>query len=125
VIDWSTYNGSTVLGFDKTNRGPSTCDLATSDSLLVSVASFTTGWRLPNLNEMFNIMQKGEGNPLNYFPFSVTSSSRSFWTSTAYTALASWSITNAVNFQILAGANTTNRYYYVCRTFTVTGTTLS
>jgi hypothetical protein len=54
VIDWSTFNGSTVLGYYRL-RGTYTdisWNNAIDNSLLFTIGTYTTGWRLPNINEL-------------------------------------------------------------------------
>jgi len=94
-IDWSTYNG-------------------------------TTGWRLPNINELMNVLNWGLSANLNYAPFSVASLSH--WTSTTNnndTASALLVITNSANPIINYTKTNPRNTHLACRTFTVTGTTLS
>ena len=56
VIDWSTYNGSTVLGYYRVVSGTDVVwNTAIDSALALSVVGFTSGWRLPNKREMENI----------------------------------------------------------------------
>jgi len=74
VIDWSTYNGSTVLGWRRTALTASIVvwTAAIDGALAVSIGTFTTGWRLPNINELYSIKQiKNTINVLNYAPFNL------------------------------------------------------
>lgn len=123
VIDWSTYDGTQVLGYYRTIP-PSdvTWDVAIDSALALSVASFTSGWRLPNKREMENIYNYELASCMNYAPFNIINT---IWISTtyaaattlAYTATASW-----INLSAKAGAG--GRYIGV-RNFTVTGTILT
>jgi hypothetical protein len=57
VIDWSTYDGSTVLGYYRISNGVNiNWNDAIDNSLLVSIGTFTTGWRLPNIKELYNLI---------------------------------------------------------------------
>jgi len=121
VIDWSTYDGSTVLGYRRTvsfgnwNNG-------IDGSLAVSIAPFTTGWRLPNVFELVNIMNFQLGSVFNYSPFNNIQALHSSNTSNTTTTSFFYANTNG---QVQLTGKTGTGYYMPCRTFTVTGTTLS
>lgn len=126
VIDWSTYDGSTVLGWRRTRNGVNvTWNVAIDDSLLVSIGTFTTGWRLPNINEINNLLNWTTLG-INYSPLNVgTSGIISIWTSTTNSASTTTAFRlNNVNLYT-AASKTGGAHYIPCRTFTVTGTTLS
>lgn len=123
VIDWSTYDGSTVLGYRRTTSS-ATWNNAIDASLLVSIGTFTTGWRLPNVREVYNLCDYGitTNTIINYSPFNIgvallTSTTQGSNTALAILILAS----GGINFQ----SKSTATSYIPCRTFTVTGTTLS
>jgi hypothetical protein len=130
VIDWSTYNGSTVLGYRRTPSATAVnWNGAIDGALAVSIGTFTTGWRLTNIRELMNIMnfQNGNGNYLyllQYAPFNITDN---LWSSTAVQGFGnsfSWAVLTGnplINYQ----GNTVLTKYIPCRTFTVTGTTLT
>lgn len=128
VIDWSTYDGSSVLGYRKTDNGSNvTWNDAIDGALAVSIGSFTTGWRLPNMLELQNIQNIGlaSSDLFNYSPFNLSTISTSLWcsntlgTNTAY----SWryGIYGTRDYQ----PKTSTYRYIPVRTFTVSGTTLS
>ena len=56
-IDWSTYDGSTVLGYYQL-ASPLlyTWNQSIDWALALSISSFTSGWALPNINQLMNIM---------------------------------------------------------------------
>lgn len=123
VIDWSTYDGTQVLGYYRViPPADVTWNVAIDSALALSVASFTSGWRLPNKREMENIYNYELVSCMNYAPFNIINT---IWISTtyaaattlAYTATASW-----INLSAKSGAG--GRYIGV-RNFTVTGTTLT
>jgi hypothetical protein len=128
VIDWSTYNGTNVLGYKRTatttvgggwNNAIDTC-------LAISIAPFTTGWRLANLNEWTNIMNKELANPVGYAPMSAFVFTASSHTSSTYKPVPSafsWGVFS--NGYITAKDKNENSSCLAVRTFTVTGTTLS
>lgn len=129
VIDWSTYDGSTVLGWRRTSNGIDiSWNSAIDAALLISIAPFTTGWRLPNIGEIFSICYWDIAvRLLNYAPFN-NNTNEIYWTSTT-TGSASTQAAAMENAgkRIIPGVKTTTTgYRYLpCRTFTVTGTTLS
>lgn len=129
VIDWSTYDGSTVLGIYRVDIAASTngWDEAIDNSLTFSVDSFVSGWRLPNAVELANFMNYESTRFLNYAPFN-NSSNRQYWTSTTNKAATNQAI-NLGNQQAVGlkanGKGSLTYYYLPVRTFTVTGTTLS
>lgn len=129
VIDWSTYDGSTVLGWRRTTNGVDiNWNSAIDGALLVSIGTFTTGWRLPNIGEIFSICYWDIAvRLLNYAPFN-NNTNEIYWTSTTTgTATTQAAAMENAAKRILPAAKTTlSGYRYIpCRTFTVTGTTLS
>jgi hypothetical protein len=128
VIDWSTYNGSTVLGIYRSNFLTSavTWNNAIDNSLSLSVGSYTTGWRLWNYYESVNFMLFESNYQYNYSPLNGGTTNNSYWTSNTYkqnTGFA-WCSSNIGQHPIndkttLAGLR------IAVRNFTVTGTTLT
>jgi hypothetical protein len=121
VIDWSTYDGSTVLGFRRTTTF-GTWNNGIDGSLAVSIAPFTTGWRLPNIRELANLGNYSLTSPMNYAPLNLNANLHS---ATTYPTTTTQMLYCNSNGQILADSKTTAIFYIPCRTFTVTGTTLS
>jgi hypothetical protein len=126
VIDWSTYDGSTVLGYRRTRNGSLvTWDNAIDGAAAVSIGTFTTGWRLPNIHELTNLNNSGSFPLLNYSPINLNlAGSDNLWSSSTIEAnagFAYWGNYLGYSFQ----AKTSTAQYIPCRTFTVTGTTLS
>jgi hypothetical protein len=126
VKDWSTYDNiaGTVLGY---YYG----DLITTEiwqdaidsSLSLSVGAFTSGWRLPNINELGNIMCFGVYPWLNYSPFNYSTNQR-IWCSNAYNSTNAYVYYPNARQMTLVGMSAL--YIKIpCRTFTVTGTTLT
>jgi len=130
VIDWSTYDGVSVLGYTKTISGSNVdWNTAIDNALATSISTFTSGWRLTNINELNSIIRLGgvTGTVLNYAPFSV-STDLNVWSSTT----APFTTANAYFLGSTGNGNISNLSktvaacrYYACRNFTVTGTTLS
>jgi hypothetical protein len=126
-IDWSTYDGSTVLGYYQL-ASPllQTWAQAIDWAYLLTVSTFTTGWRLPNINELMNLMNWSLSANLNYTPFSLASISH--WTSTTNnndTTSALIVISNSTNSILNYSKTNTRNTYFAVRNFTVTGTTLT
>jgi hypothetical protein len=121
VIDWSTYDGSTVLGYRRTTSA-AVWSLSIDGALAVSIAPFTSGWRLPNVRELVNIMNYELLNATIYGPFNISANLYSSNTSMAATTQALY--TNSSG-QVLSTTKGTSLNWLPCRTFTVTGTTLS
>lgn len=125
VLDWSTWNGSTLLGWYRiANASNVTWNTAIDSALSLSVGSFTTGWRLPNIMEFCSIMNWGLTSYLNYAPFNF--GGIAFQTSTTWGFTTTNNITiGSTGFPgISIKTNASGRYVGV-RDFTVTGTTLT
>lgn len=127
VIDWSTFDVFTgkVLGYYRLPQATAIWDNAIDNSL----GTFGTfsGCRLWNLSEALNLFNLSLALPINYVPFSI-STTGSFWTSTTRpdATIAAYSFTYQGGWAI--GGNTgktTSLRYIVVRTFTVTGTSLT
>lgn len=130
VIDWSTYDGSTVLGWRRTSNGVDiTWNNAIDGALAVSIGTFTTGWRLPNIQELFSLVNWAVDNPFNYSPINLGTTTFAYWSGTTRIGLTTQAhrCFNSQSTIISAAAKTTtaSHRYIPCRVFTVTGTTLS
>lgn len=127
VIDWSTFDGTTVLGYRRTDNGVNiNWNDAIDGALAVSIGSFTTGWRLPNWIEL-NSLGNHELSGLRHGAFSSLSLNI-FWTSTTH-KLQSTSNALTLRSNTLSPASTgkttsTGMRYIPCRTFTWNGTNL-
>lgn len=131
AIDWSTYDNSTVLGWDIRINGTGlsvnqTWNQSIDNAATHSVTGFTSGWYLPNRQEFSSILNDGVAtNQLNYSPFNLALVV-GLWCSTTdstTTTKALWfyPATRAVT----SSAKTTALRFFPCRNFTVTGTTLT
>ncbi len=128
VIDWSTYDGSTVLGWRRTPTQTVTWEQAIDGALLVSIGTFTTGWRLPNISELFSICNWQSDFRYLYSPFNIANvlfiwSSTTNIQSTSRALIFGPTMSTAIQHQ--TKTVNTSMGYIPCRTFTVTGTTLS
>lgn len=130
VIDWSTYNGSTVLGISRAAIATgNTWNQAVDKSLAFSVGTFTSGWRLPNMREILNLLNfaNDQNNLLNYSPFNFSSSGRVYWSSTTVlnATTQAYVLTNIGLMNVVAKTTSIAYTYFPVRNFNVTGTTLS
>jgi hypothetical protein len=124
VIDWSTYDGETVLGYF---RGDLTTNRiwvdAISNANTINLSGFI-GWRLTNIRELLNLCNYSLSQVLNYAPINgvinTLSTSTSYATNTDQHYAMSGS-TGAVSAQ----PKSTAYRHFICRTFTVNGTTLT
>jgi len=129
MIDWSTFDGSSVLGWARnTYNNNADWNTVIDAALAYSVGTFTTGWRVPNANEIVSIYNYSLGVKTNYSPLNITAGINA-WTSTTVTSstLQAYYSNPISTTPILASlSKTTLRPVHIfCRTFTVTGTTLT
>lgn len=124
VIDWSTYNGSNVLGYYRIVSGTNiTWNAAIDSALALSIGTFTSGWRLPNKREIENIFNYSLSFGISYSPFSFPNSN--IWTSTTYTAATTLAYVHVGSWINLAAKTDLGGRFIGVRTFTVIGTTLT
>jgi hypothetical protein len=126
-IDWSTYNGTNVLGYYQLSTPLlQTWAQAIDWGLALSIGTFTSGWKLPNINELMNLMNWSLSANLNYSPFSIATLSH--WSSTTNNndTLSSVIVLSNSTNPVLNYTKTLQRNtYFAVRVFTVSGTTLS
>jgi hypothetical protein len=129
VIDWSTYDGSTVLGWYRLQRpavSVYTWNQAIDAALAFSIGTFTTGWKLANTVEYFSLFNWANTpvNKLNYAPFSLVGD---FWTSTtdANLTTSAFYVINSAQLHFYTTGKTAGIKSVFNRVFTVTGTTLT
>jgi hypothetical protein len=127
VLDWSTWNGSTLLGYylgDASNR---TWNDYIDWALALSIGTFTTGWRSINVKEMTNLWQYSTNRATNYSPFNggfftlnIATSSRFFWTSTTYpTTTANAIRVDLASWALQSTAKTNSNQCIAVRTFSL------
>ena len=123
VIDWSTYDGTEVLGYYRTiSPVDITWNVAIDSALALSVGSYTSGWRLPNKREIENVFNYGLSQCMNYAPFNIINT---IWISTTYTASTTLAYTATVSWINLSAKSGAGGRYIGVRNFTVTGTILT
>lgn len=134
VIDWSTYDGTTVLGYNKIENGVNINWTNAIDAALAeSIGTFTSGWRLPNIIEIINICnwRLAAVRYLGYSPFGGAGglvNAVTFWSSTTSANNVGTAITFVNNTAVIAstGKNSSiSMRYFAVRYFTVTGTILT
>ena len=127
VIDWSTFDGTSVLGYySLIATTPNTWNDAVEEASALSIGTYTNKWRLCNIRELTNLFDYSKNNVMNYAPFSIVSAD-SFWTSTTYApaTFTAWYSDQYGQMNIQSKTSQTGLSYIACRTFTVTGTTLT
>jgi hypothetical protein len=130
VIDWSTYDGTTVLGISRVAIATgNTWNQAVDNSLAYLVGTFTSGWRLPNMKEIFNLVNyaNNSDNFLNYSPLNLSSTSRIYWSANTLSSAttSAYTFNNVGNTSTMTKVTSANMTYFPVRTFTVSGTTLT
>jgi hypothetical protein len=123
VIDWSTYDGSTVLGYYTVISVDMTWNNAIDQSLALSISTFTSGWRLANRREILNIYNEELTAGMTYSPFNIN---LTLWASTTwrFTTTSAFTVSSTGISNVVAKSGASGRRLAV-RTFTVIGTTLS
>lgn len=123
VIDWSTYDGSTVLGIYRIYLDTATWNQLIDNCLALSIGTFTSGWRMWNVNECVNFINSA--TIYNYTPLNISSFGGYCTTSTGRTDYAQKILPGTFGFNLdpVAKANTSKAM--AVRNFTVTGTTLT
>lgn len=129
VIDWSTYDGSEVLGYYRVFYSP----VGTTDwngfvdgALAVSIGTFTSGWRMMNFRECANIADFGSSPVYGYAPFNL--GSNNIWTSTTRpnsTGQAFYITSGDGRINAFNKTQASAFYSLAVRNFTVSGRTLS
>jgi len=132
VIDWSTYNNSTVLGYYRIPLPSNTWANQIDACLALSISTFTSGWRMANYKEFDNIHSKddtlvsGRFDALNYTPFNINLGN---YLSTSTSRDGSFSIGYLLNpfgnFGINLISKSSSYQCIAVRTFTVSGTILT
>jgi hypothetical protein len=125
IIDWSTYDGLTVLGIYRVTSGSLSWDDAIDQALSFSISSFTSGWRLPNIKEIYNFSNIELSQSLNYSPINI--GSVSLWSSSTFKLITTqaWTFNGSNGSMPSVTKTTTSPRRIQVRTFTVTGTILT
>jgi len=127
VIDWSTYNGTNVLGWYNVFQVDGDWIASVAAALTKSVGTFTSGWRMPNCNELNSIINRGITPTLNYAPFNQNVN-LNIYVSTTRSDISTQSCYFILGSGLIGGFTKTSNFggrQLVCRNFTVTGTTLT
>ena len=129
AIDWTTYDGTEVLGFSQ-NSGNPTVNWATciANASSHSVGIYTSGWRLPNVNEVFPLFNYNQSYLLYYPPFNTTMGWTfifEFWLSTTKPQSTGTAYQIFLTTGIVSSTKTNSKQWFAVRNFTVNGTTLT
>ncbi len=124
VLDWSTWNGSTLLGYSRVNIATgNNWEQAIDNSLTYSLGTFTSNWRLSNIKEIINILnyENTRTTLLNYAPLNLSSSGRLYWSSTTVVGSTTLVYSFSNNGQISQQPKTSsaNFTYIPVRTFSL------
>lgn len=126
VIDWTTYNGTIVLGWFRILSGLIVWTGAIDSALITSIGTFTTGWYLPQINQLGQIAKWGESDRLlDYAPFNFPFMNFWLWSSTTYNTTNANAAALFNQMALALTAKTGFRNYLPVRNFTVTGTVLT
>jgi hypothetical protein len=125
VVDWSTYDGSTVLCYYIGDSSTFRSFNASIGLHLTSTFGGLTNWKLWNLREVVNVCDiSKKPYKMNYPPFNFANAARYFITSSDYDGSAIYGAD--LGGGILITTTKTNALLQVyVRNCTVTGTTLS
>ncbi len=124
VIDWSTYDGTDVLGYKKSLSSYVQWSSAISQGASTSITGFTSGWRCANIHELFNIAKFTGSYTFYWAPLNYPTTG-AVWSSTSYGNSNAFYISGA-GTRIMSYQRTSSYgYYMACRDFTVNGTTLT
>ncbi len=135
LIDWSTYDGDTVLGYSGSTGPTGYIDWETAISRANnhSEGTFESGWRLPNLKEWnnifnFNIVYGFSFSQFTNNSFAGSWTRRPSWlssTSAQYTGGAYYADCFTGEIKRTNKRNSSGQHAFAVRNFTVTGTTLT
>jgi len=130
VIDWSTYDGSTVLGYYRqavfATPLPNTWDNLIDACLALSIGTFTSEWRMMNVKEAINVADYGSTNVYDYAPFNLSLNYNWCTSTTKSDNTGQQLYFSPVGGRIFSTNKTnTNTVGLAVRNFTVTGTTLT
>jgi hypothetical protein len=128
AIDWSTYDGVSVLGYYILILSDNVSwNTAIDLSLTKTIGGFSS-WRMCNNNELGNLVNFGvtASTILNYAPFNITTNVNVWCSTTSRLNTANAFILGTASGSYSEASKAINGpRYMICRTFTVTGTTLS
>jgi len=127
AIDWSTYNGTEVLGWYMVRQTAAAWNTAIDNGLAFSTGSYTSGWRLPNIMELISLIDWEQliTQKLYYPPFNFTSTNLISSTTCKNTTTTCYYLSASTSIPIFTVAKATAIEHMFCRTFTVSGTTLT
>ena len=124
VLDWSTWNGATLLVYVKTTQVNATWDASIDAALAFSVGSFSI-FRVINIKETLNLLNHSLNFRFNYSPFNINIVSAITTSTTVENNTTSiWRVhTSATNYVTSVIKATVNRTFYV-RTFALSSSNI-
>ena len=132
AIDWTTYDGTQVLGFGQNSGSGATGVVpwatCVANASSHSVGIYTSGWRLPNVNEVFPLFNYNQSYLLYYPPFNTTMGWTfifEFWLSTTKPQSTGTAYQIFLTTGIVSSTKTNSKQWFAVRNFTVNGTTLT
>ena len=124
VIDWSTFNNTTVLGYYRVLSADADWNTSIDECLANTFGTFS-GCRLPNIAELMNLNNYASTNHIwNYAPFLFVYTGY-FWSSTSNgtKAIAAYPFLGLSAASVICAVG--SRRYIPVRTFTVNGSVLT
>lgn len=126
VIDWSTFDGLSVLGYYRTLIANNTWENVIDACVALSVGSFNSGWRLVNRTELNNIVNGSVLHAINYAPFNIDTNTHNIWMNMTMNTYPTYSkVMHQYGDFIYKIKSDMSIYGIAVRTFSVSGTTLT
>lgn len=124
VIDWSLQSqaGRAVCGIYRVQSANVTWSTAVSAAAALSIGTFTSGWRLPNVKELFHLFDFSLTNCLGYSPLNMTNLATNArpWTGTTVIGDTAYAWSCIISGWIEPRLKTNTRGWFAVRTFTLT-----
>lgn len=127
MIDWSTFDGTNVLGWSRIPYGQDIWDGAIDDAVAFSTGAYTSGWLVANVPQYVSLNNFEQENGLDWSPLNINQNGFEFWTSNTRTNNTSnaYYIVFESAFYISDNHKAFGSYYYLInRNFTWNGTSL-
>lgn len=122
VLDWSTWNGTTLKAYRRTkSSGYQSWANAMASVSALTIGGFT-GWKLPNRNELENLINEGVTTTcLNYAPFNITVDTNLWSSTTAFNNTANARVMSSTGNGHIGsfGKTSVAAEYIPCRTMTL------
>jgi hypothetical protein len=121
ILDWAhrDYENELVLSYYRVERVATDWNDAIDSALALSVTGFTSGWYLPNIEELNNLIQMSTDPTVNLYPLTFApfnlSANTNFWTSTTRPVSTSQALKffNNSSYAFAAVTKTTAGYKHI------------